>query len=144
MQVPAIVEFAESLVDLADHHGFTPVVACDRSVRLSNSFYVHLLRELAVKADRPIRVEVFSDEAISWWNNWTIARFVRMLESCAKREQQLRVSVERRLMLSRPAGAMRPLAIGMILHPATLPEWARLIELTARPKHTSQIQIVAA
>ena len=144
MQIPAIVDFAQSLIDLADLQGCTPVVSCDKSLKLRRSFYQQLLAQLAQQAERPVRIEILHGDSATWWLNWHVSRFAQMLESSIRPEDAAKISVERRLMLSRPAGATRPLAVGFALRPVTLPEWAQLIELTTKPTCVSQVEIVAA
>jgi len=146
MHHQTIIDLAEHLVDISDRHGFTPVLTTDNSVSLRPAFYQSLLGALLNISKRSVRLEILNQptSALHWLQHWMVNRELQKIRRCVPAELQAQVTVERRLILSRPSGAMRPLVIAAASAGQILPDWGRRVELTTTPARTNQIQLVAA
>lgn len=145
MHITAIRELADHLVALSDEQGLTPVLATDGSVTLRPAFYMTLLQQLPVAAGRHVRLELLINSArLNWISRYRVARLNKILSTFIRESSTGALSLERRLTLSRPAGILRPLTVGLTLSPCELPAWATLVELSYRPSRLSQVQVVAA
>jgi hypothetical protein len=152
----SISDLADFLVEAADRTGLTPVLLTDSSLVLRREFYESLMRHLVQAGERSLRCEVL---AIDTWrprllDDWSANRLRRQLQSSIPSDLRELVSVEQRLMLSRPSGPLRPLTVGFVCPmplnhvlsrlSSMLPAWSTHVHLTARPTASDQIQLAAA
>ena len=152
----SLSDLADLLIEAADRKGLTPVLVTDSSLVLRREFYGALIRYLVEASERSLRFEVLAIETRRprLLNDWSANRLRRQLQTSIPVGVQDRVSVEQRLILSRPSGPLRPLAVGFVgsmpmNHIVTqlsglLPVWATPVHLTARPTASDQIQLAAA
>lgn len=144
MHQQSITDLAAHLVNLSDRRGFTPVLTTDNSVSLKPAFYENLFRSLLHITNRSVRLEILEQptSSLRWLQHWLVNRQLRHLQRSMPAEMQSQVVVERRLILSRPSGAMRPFVFGVARSAQHLPDWGTRVELTTTPTRISQIQLV--
>jgi hypothetical protein len=157
MRQQTITELAFHLVHLADREGQLPVITHDRRLVLRPVFYRQLAKDLLAIAGRPLRYEFLVKDA-GFRNlgvNWAVSRYMTQLirlwaspaspvASTGVGGTKIDVAVQRRMVVSRPAGLHRPLAIGVCIVDRPLPPWATKVVLTEQPSHIDQFQLVAA
>lgn len=135
---------AERCVEMADRRGQTPVLAVERGLILAPAFYGALAVELHRAAQRTLRLEVLVDleRRASLWRARGARRRAEALQATIRPLLGDGAAVEARTMLSRPAGALRPLAVGLATAGAPVPSWAAVVRLTCRPAHTDDVHLV--
>lgn len=135
---------AERCVEMADRHGRTPVLAVERELVLSPAFYSALAVELHRAADRAVRLELLVDleRKASLWRARSARRRAELLQAAVAEVLGGAVGVETRTVLSRPAGPLRPLVVGLAAIGDPVPSWAAVLRVTCRPTHTDDVQLV--
>lgn len=146
MNYQSIDDLAGHLVYLSDRRGFTPVLTPDRSIRLKPLFFANLLNAISKTSTRMVRLEVLDQPSslTSWLKHWRTGRQVSKIGQTIPANLKCQICVERRLLLSRPSGAMRTLVIGLATREQELPEWGTRIELTTTPATRDQVHLIAA
>lgn len=135
---------ADRCVEMADHHGQTPVLAVERGLYLAPAFYGALAVELHRAAQRTLRLEVLVDleRRASLWRARGARRRAEALHASLHPLLGGDIAVEARTLLSRPAGPLRPLAVGLANVGDPVPSWAAVLRLTCRPAHTDDVHLV--
>lgn len=137
-------EFAGHLLKCADEWGVTPVVLWDRELRVGSEFYSSLFESLVGQAMRPLRLECI-DSLRGPWASWRhrkrVRLFKRIIDSNSGPLANL-ITVESRVVISRPAGIRRPLVVAIADEDVTLPIWSRGLRLTMTPKSLTDFQII--
>ena len=139
-------EFAGHLLKCADEWGVTPVVLLDRDLRVRSEFYSSLFESLIEQASRPLRLECIDPirgPLTTWRHRKRVRFFKRILDANSARLAEL-ISIESRVVISRPAGIRRPLVVAIADEDVTLPIWARGLRLTMTPKSLTDFQIIPA
>jgi len=137
---------AQRIVHSCDQLGQTPVLEVAPGLVLRDAFHLQLLSAVAEQAGRPVRLEVLAGD-YGWWQNWLLSRDLkrwRRLAVAASELAGIDVTVERRMVLSRPAGKHRPLVLAIAGQEDSFPSWAQPLRLTTAPTHLDDIQLLAA
>lgn len=139
-------EFAGHLLKCADEWGVTPVVLLDRDLRVRSEFYSSLFESLVEQANRPLRLECIDPirgPLTTWRHRKRVRLFKRIVDANSGQLAEL-ISIESRVVISRPAGIRRPLVVAIADEDVTLPIWARGLRLTMTPKSLTDFQIIPA
>lgn len=140
----SLKEFSEHLLKCADDWGVTPVVLWDRELRVRSDFYSLLFESLLEQAKRPVRLECIDPirgPLASWRHRKRVRLFNRIITSTPEKFRDA-ITVESRVVVSRPAGIRRPLVIAVADEDVTLPIWARGLRLTLAPKSLNDFQVI--
>ncbi|WP_164100964.1 hypothetical protein [Candidatus Laterigemmans baculatus] len=137
---------AERCVESADHQGRTPVIAVERGLALAPEFYVALATELQRAAGRSLRFEVLVDleRSLGPWRARAAKRQAEAIRNALLPVLGPAPAVETRTVLSRPAGAQRPLVVGFGAVHDSVPAWAAVLRLTCRPTTLDDFQLIPA
>ena len=143
-------QLARRVVRTADELGRTPVLEIGRDVRMTNEFYAQLFAAVVQQTRRDLRVEVMAG-GYGFAKELFLRGQMKRLRAVATRMSELRldevggmVEIDRRMVLSRPAGRLRPLVMGLMLVSGPLPSWTEKLRLVLKPVESTDYQIVAA
>lgn len=140
----SLQELAELLVDSADRRGKTPVITLDEDLRIADAFFFELGLQIGKTAQRPWRWEVLQ-EATSLRRMWRRRQRFQQLQrviAALHAEDCCETTVESRLLLSRPAGPLRSLAIGIADWHDSIPSWGHSLRLTTNPTRLDDVQLM--
>jgi hypothetical protein len=143
-KMQSLADFASHLIQVSDRRGQTPVIVLDRRLSIGKDFISEFLSQLAAIAERNVRIEIITSapKSVLSLSGLRNQRLKKLLERSLDPQHQRVLTVETRLVLSRPAGPSRPLVIGFCGSVELVPAWGRLVELTSMPTETTQFQVI--
>ncbi|WP_153558342.1 hypothetical protein [Roseimaritima sediminicola] len=133
---------AEHLVELADRQAITPVLFPQPGLRLRASFYLALAEVAVAIAGRDVRFEFVVDP--QRWTSGAQRLSLRRLSNRIQAQGLPTVSAKQVAVVGRPAGAQRPLGIGVACSEVALPAWAAAVRVCTRPTEAADFQLVVA
>lgn len=134
---------ANGVVRTFDQEGLTPVLVIDRRIVLSSQFLAELMVTIHRSAERQLRLEVLLNTQgfAGLLRAKQTDRLIHRLRQAIPASLASEISVERRTVLSRAAGPLRPITVGLAMDQDSLPEWTSPLRLTFRPQQANDIQL---
>lgn len=126
---------ASQILGLSGHRGRTPVLVAPPFLSLRRRFFVELVRSLAAKTTRPIRIDWYrpvpnaASVVTDALATWSVARTNRAIAAIAEPTKPLAV-MQMTVAISRPGGVHRDLVVGWCAKPMPLPPWTTEIRLS--------------